>query len=72
MAPSMTPSGITISWIHSHVPQTEDSTSSGWSKNDGSGESVGHDSGRHIVRILDKNPEKDPCKCVYRSDWTSF
>ena len=40
--------------------QTEDSTSSGWSKNDGSGESVGHDSGRHIVKILEKNPSKDP------------
>ncbi|KAJ9130846.1 hypothetical protein NKR19_g9729 [Coniochaeta hoffmannii] len=42
--------------------QTEDSTSSGWSKNDGSGESVGHDSGRHIVKILEKNPSKDPAK----------
>jgi hypothetical protein len=40
--------------------QTEDSASSGWSKNDGSGESVGHDSGRRIVEILKKNPDKDP------------
>lgn len=45
------------SWL-----ETEASTSSGWSKNDGSGESVGHDSGRHIVRILEKNPNKDPEK----------
>ncbi|KAB5575731.1 hypothetical protein GE09DRAFT_1215485 [Coniochaeta sp. 2T2.1] len=42
--------------------QTEASTTTGWSKNDGSGESVGHDSGRHIVRILEKNPQKDPSK----------
>ncbi|OIW29636.1 hypothetical protein CONLIGDRAFT_631721 [Coniochaeta ligniaria NRRL 30616] len=42
--------------------QTEASTSSGWSKNDGSGESVGHDSGRHIVKILEKNPSRDPSK----------
>jgi hypothetical protein len=42
------------SWL-----ETEASTSSGWSKNDGSGESVGHASGRHIVRILEKNPDKD-------------
>lgn len=40
--------------------QTEDSATSGWSKNDGSGESVGHDSGRRIVEILKKNPDKDP------------
>lgn len=44
------------------MSQTEDSTSSGWAKSDGSGESVGHDSGRRIVMILEKNPSKDPCK----------
>ncbi|KAK3945158.1 hypothetical protein QBC46DRAFT_337009 [Diplogelasinospora grovesii] len=42
--------------------QTEASTSSGWSKYDGSGESVGLESGRHIVDILHKNPSKDPEK----------
>jgi len=38
----------------------EDSTSSGWSKDDGSGETVGHESGRKIIEILKKNPKKDP------------
>ncbi|KAI9720006.1 MAG: hypothetical protein M1812_003131 [Candelaria pacifica] len=38
------------------------STSSGWTKDDGSGESVGHESGRKIVEILEKNPDKDPEK----------
>ncbi|KUJ24654.1 uncharacterized protein LY89DRAFT_745616 [Mollisia scopiformis] len=40
--------------------KSEDSTSSGWSKDDGSGETVGHDSGRKIIEILKKNPKKDP------------
>ncbi|KAL7817172.1 hypothetical protein V8C26DRAFT_399578 [Trichoderma gracile] len=40
----------------------DDSTSAGWSKDDGSGESVGHDSGRRIVEILEANPDKDPEK----------
>lgn len=38
----------------------DESAGAGWSKGDGSGESVGHDSGRKIVAILEKNPEKDP------------
>ncbi|KAI9811323.1 MAG: hypothetical protein M1827_005482 [Pycnora praestabilis] len=37
-----------------------ESTSSGWSKDDGSGETVGHESGRKIIEILKKNPKKDP------------
>ncbi|CCC10767.1 unnamed protein product [Sordaria macrospora k-hell] len=40
--------------------ETEASTSSGWTKDDGSGESVGHESGRKIVDILRRNPDKDP------------
>ncbi|KAI9680042.1 MAG: hypothetical protein M1817_005058 [Caeruleum heppii] len=40
----------------------EDSQSSGWTKDDGSGESVGHESGRKIIEILKKNPTKDPEK----------
>jgi hypothetical protein len=32
------------------------------SKDDGSGETIGHDSGRKIVAILEKNPKKDPSK----------
>ncbi|KAL8708331.1 MAG: hypothetical protein Q9220_006806 [cf. Caloplaca sp. 1 TL-2023] len=40
----------------------EQSESSGWAKDDGSGESVGHESGRKIIAILDKNPDKDPEK----------
>jgi hypothetical protein len=42
-------------WLKS--PESE---SSGWSKNDGSGESIGHESGRKIIEILKKNPKKDP------------
>ncbi|KAK3327606.1 hypothetical protein B0T19DRAFT_484684 [Cercophora scortea] len=42
--------------------KTEASTDSGWSKNDGSGESVGHESGRKIVEILKMNPGKDTSK----------
>ncbi|KAI4228412.1 MAG: hypothetical protein L6R40_008141 [Gallowayella cf. fulva] len=38
----------------------ESSESSGWSKDDGSGETIGHESGRKIIQILDKNPNKDP------------
>ncbi|CZS98847.1 uncharacterized protein RAG0_07408 [Rhynchosporium agropyri] len=40
--------------------KSEDSTGTGWSKDDGSGETIGHDSGRKIVEILKKNPERDP------------
>lgn len=63
-----------LSPLHSHLnslhtplptpisnPQTE-SAGAGWSKDDGSGETVGHDSGRKIVAILEKNPKKDPSK----------
>ncbi|PQE13024.1 dna-binding protein [Rutstroemia sp. NJR-2017a BBW] len=40
----------------------ESSQSSGWSKDDGSGETIGHESGRKIIEILQKNPNKDPKK----------
>ncbi|KAJ9149924.1 DNA-binding protein [Pleurostoma richardsiae] len=43
------------SWL-----QSDDSNSAGWPKADGSGESVGHDSGRKIVEILKSNPSKEP------------
>ncbi|KAI4235060.1 MAG: hypothetical protein LQ349_003408 [Xanthoria aureola] len=36
------------------------SESSGWDKGDGSGETVGHESGRKIIQILEKNPDKNP------------
>ncbi|PHH86056.1 hypothetical protein CDD83_10817 [Cordyceps sp. RAO-2017] len=45
------------SWLKS-----EDSQSAGWPKEDEGGESVGHDSGRKIVAILESNPDKDPEK----------
>ena len=45
------------SWL-----KQEESSSSGWSKDDGSGETVGHESGRKIIEILEKNPKKDPSK----------
>ncbi|MCJ1242921.1 hypothetical protein MMC30_000117 [Trapelia coarctata] len=38
----------------------ESSEGAGWSKSDGSGETIGHDSGRKIVEILKRNPSKDP------------
>ena len=42
--------------------KSNDSQSAGWSKDDGGGESVGHDSGRKIIEILKSNPRKDPEK----------
>jgi hypothetical protein len=42
--------------------KSNDSEGAGWSKDDGSGESVGHDSGRQIVEILKSNPNKKPDK----------
>ncbi|KAI1506178.1 hypothetical protein F5X99DRAFT_126258 [Biscogniauxia marginata] len=36
--------------------EEESSQSAGWSKDDGSGETVGHESGRKIVEILKKEP----------------
>ncbi|KAK5124113.1 hypothetical protein LTR85_001816 [Meristemomyces frigidus] len=41
---------------------SEESAGSGWSKDDGSGETIGHESGRKIIQILEKNPKKDPSK----------
>ena len=41
--------------------QSESSTSSGQSKDSGE-ETIGHESGRKIIEILDKNPKKDPSK----------
>ncbi|KAL4957627.1 hypothetical protein BDW69DRAFT_155960 [Aspergillus filifer] len=38
----------------------EQSTSSGWQNESGSGETIGHESGRKIVSILEHNPSKDP------------
>ncbi|KAI9889017.1 MAG: hypothetical protein M1814_006075 [Vezdaea aestivalis] len=40
----------------------ESSTGAGWQKEDGSGETIGHESGRKIIEILKKNPDKDPDK----------
>jgi len=39
--------------------ETDASTSTGWTKDDGSGESVGHESGRKIVGILRRNPGRE-------------
>lgn len=39
--------------------QTKDSQTSGFFKGEGATESVGHQSGKHIVDILRRNPEKD-------------
>jgi hypothetical protein len=38
--------------------KTDASEGAGWGKGDGSGESVGHESGRKIVDILKRNPNK--------------
>ncbi|TKX23439.1 hypothetical protein C1H76_4507 [Elsinoe australis] len=40
----------------------DESAGAGWSKDDGSGETIGHESGRKIIEILKKNPKKDPKK----------
>ncbi|KAL9010317.1 MAG: hypothetical protein Q9173_004736 [Seirophora scorigena] len=40
----------------------EQSEDSGWSKDDGSSETIGHESGRKIIDILNNNPSKDPDK----------
>jgi hypothetical protein len=40
---------LALTWLHR-------------SKDDGSGETIGHDSGRKIIAILEKNPKKDPSK----------
>ncbi|WWD16139.1 hypothetical protein CI109_100564 [Kwoniella shandongensis] len=42
--------------------KTEGSETTGFKKDDGSGESIGHESGRKIVEILKRNPDKDPSK----------
>ncbi|MCJ1225583.1 hypothetical protein MMC12_002232 [Toensbergia leucococca] len=38
----------------------EQSETSGWDKGDGSGETIGHESGRQIIEILQKNPDMRP------------
>ncbi|KAL2794821.1 hypothetical protein BJX66DRAFT_337432 [Aspergillus keveii] len=38
----------------------EQSQSSGWKNESGAGETIGHESGRKIVNILEHNPNKDP------------
>ena len=44
------------SWL-----QEESSQSSGWSKDSSEdSETIGHESGRKIITILEKNPKKDP------------
>ena len=48
------------SWL-----QEESSTDAGWTNSSTTGsesETVGHESGRKIVEILEKNPKKDPEK----------
>ena len=50
---------MTASELESWLKE-ESSQSSGWSKDDGSGETIGHESGRKIIEILKKNPKKDP------------
>jgi len=45
------------SWL-----KTSDSCSVGWSKDEGSRESVGHESGRKIIGILESNPTKESSK----------
>ena len=46
-------------WLTRTRRQTEDSQGAGWGDGD---ESVGHQSGRKIVDILQRNPKKDPSK----------
>ncbi|KAK5995462.1 Target of rapamycin complex 2 subunit AVO2 [Cladobotryum mycophilum] len=39
--------------------KSDDSRSAGWPKENDDGESIGHESGRQIVDILESNPDKD-------------
>ncbi|TRM60246.1 hypothetical protein BD626DRAFT_505901 [Schizophyllum amplum] len=39
--------------------ESDASKETGQAKDDGSGESIGHESGRKIVAILEKNPSED-------------
>ncbi|KAF7198379.1 hypothetical protein HII31_00118 [Pseudocercospora fuligena] len=41
---------------------SDESIGSGWDKDDGSGETIGHESGRRIIQILEKNPKKEESK----------
>ena len=40
----------------------ESSLNAGWPKHNDSGETIGHESGRHTAEIMSKNPTKDPEK----------
>ncbi|KAL7337348.1 hypothetical protein BJY59DRAFT_654759 [Rhodotorula toruloides] len=42
-------------WLDTNSSQT-----AGWSKDNDGKESVGHESGRKIIDILERNPDKDP------------
>jgi hypothetical protein len=42
--------------------KSSDSRSAGWPKDEGGGESIGHESGRKIIEILESNPTKESDK----------
>ncbi|KAM4065685.1 ABC transporter [Hirsutella rhossiliensis] len=50
---------MTVSELETWL-KSDDSQSAGWPKGEGATESVGHDSGRNIISILESNPDKDP------------
>lgn len=52
---------MTVSELETWL-KSDDSQGAGWPKDDGGGESVGHDSGRKIIAILESNPDRDPEK----------
>jgi hypothetical protein len=54
---------MTISDLETWL-KSEDSKCAGWTndKEDGGGETVGHESGRKILEILKANPKRDPEK----------
>ena len=47
-------------WLNKDTKKTDASAGAGWTKDDDSGESVGHESGRRIVEILRRNPSRNP------------
>lgn len=42
--------------------ETDESKTAGWTGGDEGGETVGHESARKIIKILESNPDKDPKK----------
>lgn len=51
---------MTAAELHDWLETVDSKHNCGYQKNEGNGETVGHESGRRIIEILKKNPDKDP------------